>query len=313
MRRGSLDFQGKKAHAITLWDLSIILWKVVCSEMLEHHLDAMQNTGLLRIPIFSNKARYEAYTNGSEAGQGEDEGEGGGVGEGEGEGEGGEEDDMEAVRLQAEVDASLDQLHAGKASAYRRWMRLLVNHLISLDTLRKYCKNEENHSVDICLLAVEQPNPSPTVADWPSVLRGLRSRPGGCSISADNIEKAITILQNHIGDTGKNPSTSKSPSTSGKNPSTNTFRWILSKTRSKGKNSSGDQSPSSDQSLSRDQSPSRGKKALPRPAVVEAFHSGFPCRVHCEAALTSMMKYPERLTGESTYLKSLAVCPQLCH
>src|ERR1700737_3684277 len=117
-------------------------------------------------------------------------------------------------------------------------MHLLVNHFISLDILRKYCKHQENHTVNICLLAVEQPDPLPAVTDWPSVLCGLCSMPGGCSLNADKIEAAIEILQNHIRDrplTSKSPSTSsKNPSTSGKNSSTNKLHWILSKKNPKG-------------------------------------------------------------------------------
>lgn len=158
----------------------------------------------------------------------------------------------------------------------------------------------------------------------PSVLCELHSMPGGCPIMAQKIEDVIAILQNHIRDrtsgskspltSSKNPSTlGKNLSTLGKNPSTSKLRWILSRKHLKGKNSSGDKNPSGNQSPSGDQSPLGdqspvGKNPLTGSAVVKAFHSRFSCKVHCKVALASMMKYPNKLVGEQTYLAHLTVC-----
>jgi hypothetical protein len=263
-----LAFKIQREKAIKFWDIAIMLWKTAHSQILEQHLTALQLAGSLSLPTFSDRDTYEAFFDWKEGGQGKGKEKGKGQVKDVIDGYGGEEDD---IALEVGKQYSPGQLHAGKAVAYRRLIRLLAGHFISLDTLSKYCSRSRNPSVKISLLAVQHPG-SKDIMDWLSVVRKLGSHPrlGAAQLPTDanlDIERAIKVLQEYIGPIVTNSSAGT------------------------------DMNPSKDRSICN--------------VFYCGPTSMYSGDMHPEAVLASAREYPDLITMDRAYLNRLAVRCQL--
>jgi hypothetical protein len=215
----------KRQTAIKFWDTAIMLWKTAHSQIFLQHLTALQMAECLSIPKFSNKNIYEAsfiWKEGKGKGRAKEKGKGKGKGKGKEEkGQGQREDNVDGNDEEEDVidlvlreaEASMpDKSEAHVAGlAYRRWIRILSNHLTSLETLSKYCNRSGNQSIKISLLSADRPGDATDILDWPSVVRKLvpPSQPGATQPATDadlDIEAAIKKLQEYIWPNATEPS-----------------------------------------------------------------------------------------------------------
>jgi hypothetical protein len=278
-----LAFKTQREKAIKFWDIAIMLWKTAHSQILQQHLTALQLAGSLSLPTFSDRDTYEAFFNWKE-GKGKGKEKGKGQVEDDIDCDDGEEDsDSDALtRILHEAEQNSqhppEQSHPENLLAYRRCLRILCNHFVSLDILSKYCNRSGSQRIEISLLAVDQPGPAKAILEWPSVIRklGPHSQPKDVQLPGDgglDVEAAIKVLQENI------------------------------------------RPVATDSSAGANQNPSGPSGPAKRPArergIRNAFFKGpvYFSKVHCELALASARAFPQLVSMDRDLLATLIVRP----
>ena len=168
--------------AIEFHRFSRLLWRIACSQMLSQHLRMLGASGLLPLPVESDKCVYQRYMNKNSLPLCSVDPLGD---------EGDEGDNSPFMEMDVGPPGPSDQPTFNEAHTFLQWIKLLVSHWVSADIISVFCAHRGPATIEISLASVRSKYSRTDLRDWKDVIRQLADAGSELLFDADDAIKKI--------------------------------------------------------------------------------------------------------------------------